>query len=51
MKGKSVSCLDKTCQDPSFETTSSSENEVNTDSEETLNVIEEAFDDLKKVHQ
>ena len=45
LKDKSVSCLDKTCQDQPSDTSSSSEDEVNTDSEEALNVIEEAFDD------
>ena len=45
MNDESFSCLDNTCQDQSSNTASSSEDEVNTDSEEALNVIEEAFDD------
>jgi len=45
MKDKSVSCLDKTCQNQPSDTSSPSEDEVNTDGEEALNVIEEAFDD------
>jgi len=45
MKDKSVSCLDKTCQNQSSDTSSSSEDDGNTDSEEALNVIEETFED------
>ena len=45
LKDKSISCLDKTYQNQPSDTSSSSEDEVNTDSEEALNTIEEAFDD------
>ena len=45
MKDKSVSCLDKTCQNQPSDTSSSSEDEENTNSEEALNVIEETFED------
>jgi len=45
LKDKSVSCLDRTCHNQTSDISSSSEEDVNTDSEEALNVINEAFDD------
>jgi len=44
MKDKSVSYLDKTCQNQPSDTSSSSEDEENTDTEAALNVIEETFE-------
>ena len=45
LKDKSVLCLDKTCQNQPSDISSSSEDEVTTDGEEALNVIEETFEE------